>query len=199
MKVLKYTMVMVGALSAVSAFAQLGAASKSDLETSGNKQGVYLNYSPFARFTANGGGSTNGYVIGAEKAISEGKTGPGVLGGWFSRAGGQNVWDITYRQYIDTDASVGLGVLGGDGFNGKNDFTVHYFKDMPKQAGSPLIWQLFGGIYYTSSTTSKAFFSGGVKLEYPVQQGWSVDAGFWYLNRGGNSGNLVTLGVGYRV
>lgn len=197
MKVLKYAIVIGAAFGAVSAYAQLGAVSKSDLEVSSSKQGLYLNYSPFARYSANGGGSTNGYVVSIEKAINEGKNGPGILGGFFSRAGGSNLYDITYRQYISEDASVGLGILGGDNFNGKNDFTLLYFKDMPALEGNPLRWQLQGGLYYDSSNSS-ANLSAGVKASYPIQNGFSIDAGFWYLRRGGDSGNLVTIGVGYR-
>lgn len=198
MKVLKYAIVIGAALGAVSANAQMGAVSKSDLDTSNNKQGVYINYSPFTRYTASGGGSSNGYLVSIEKAISEGKHGPGVLGGFFSRAGGANLYDITYRQYIEPDASVGIGVLGGDGFNGKNDFTLMYFKDMPAMTGNPLMWQLQGGVYYDSSNSS-ANLAAGVKLEYPIQSGFSLDAGFWYFHRSGNSGNVVTLGIGYRI
>ena len=197
MKVIKYAIVIGAAVAAVSANAQLGAASKSDLDTSGNKQGLYFAYAPFARYTANGGGSANGYVISAEKAISESKTGPGILGGFFSRAGGANLWDITYRQYIAADASVGVGVLGGDGFNGKNDFTVNYFKDFPAMNNNPLIFQVFGGVYYSSSN-SKTSLSGGVKLEYPLQNGFNVNAGVWFLDRGAVNGNLITVGIGYK-
>ncbi|MBS1701857.1 MAG: hypothetical protein JST12_09370 [Armatimonadetes bacterium] len=198
MKVLKYAIVVGAALGAVSANAQFGAVSKSDLASSSTKQGLYINYSPFARYTVNGGGSSNGYVVSFEKAVSESAKGPGVFGGMFSRAAGANIWDFTYRQYIESDASVGIGVLGGDGFNGKNDFSFLYFKDMATQGEMPLNWQLCGGLYYDSVDKSTNLMAG-VKGSYHVSSEVSIDAGFLYLHRGGNSGNLVTVGVGFRV
>lgn len=197
MKVLKYALVIGAAAVAVSANAQFGAANKSELETTNTKQGLYVNYSPFFRYTANGGGTSNGYLVAAEKTVSEGKNGPGVFGGFFSRANGSNVYDITYRQYIDTDASVGIGILGGDGFNGKNDFSFLYFKDMPKVEGSTLVWQAFGGLYY-SGTAKNTKLSGGVKASYPIQNGFAIDGTFWYNNLAGTTGNFVTIGVSYK-
>ena len=199
MKVTKYALVIGAALGAVSANEQLGAVSKSDVEASGTKQGIYLNYSPFARFSANGGGgSSNGYIISAEKGITEGKNGPGVLGGFFSRVNGGNFYEINYRVYIQADSSLGLGILGGDGFNGKNDWNLYYMKDMPKTAGSPIDWQIGIGAYYDSGDKS-INPDAGIKVSYPFQSGLSIDAAFWYFHRGGNSGNLITLGVGYRM
>ena len=198
MKVTKYALVIGAALVAVSAHAQFGAFSKSDLDTSGNKQGVYLNYSPFARYSASGGGSANGYLFAVEKGISQGKNGPNVLGGFFSRAGGANLYEIMYRMYMDADSSVGLGVLGGDGFNGKNDFAGIYFKDLPKSKDMPLAVQVGAGVYYDSNA-SKANLTAAVRGSYMIQSGFSIDASFWYLHRGGNSGNLLTVGLGYRM
>jgi hypothetical protein len=196
MKVTKYALVIGAALGAVSANAQFGAVSKSDLDTSGGKQGVYLSYSPFARFSG-GGSSSNGYMISAEKAISEGKNGPNVLGAFYSRVGGSGFYQISYRMYMTEDASVALGILGGDGFS-KNDFSAMYFKELPKSNGNPLMLSVGGGIYYDSSNSS-ANLSAAVKASYPVQNGFSVDASFWYFHQGGDSGNLFTLGIGYRM
>lgn len=198
MEVTKLTLVIGAAVVAVSAHAQFGAVSKADLEASGNKQGVYLSYSPFARYSASGGGTANGYLISVEKAISQGKNGPNVLGGFFSRASGSNLYEISYRMYLDADSSVGLGILGGDGFAGKNDFSAIYFKDLPKSNGTPIALQVGAGVYY-DSVGSKANLTAAIRASYPIQNGFSVDASFWYLHQGGNSGNLLTLGIGYRM
>ena len=197
MKVTKYALVIGAALGAVSAHAQFGATSKADLEVSGNKQGVYLSYSPFAR-ASGGGSSSNGYLFSVEKAISEGKNGPNVIGGFFTRVGGGNLYQINYRSYIAQDASVAFGILGGDGFSGKNDFSVMYLKDMPKMQGNPLTYQLGGGLYYDSSSKG-VNFAASLKASYPIQSGFSLDASFWYFHQGGDSVNLITLGVGYRM
>ena len=198
MEVKKYALVIGAALCAVSAQAQLGAVSKSDIDMSGNKQGVYLSYSPFARYSVSGGGSANGYIISAEKGIGEGKYGPNILGGFFSRASGSNLYMIDYKMYIADDASVMFGVLGGDGFSGKNDFTGMYFKELPKQANNPLQLAIGAGIYYDSNS-SNANLTAAVKASYPVQNGFSVDASFWYFRQAGSSANLITLGIGYRM
>ncbi len=198
MKLTKYAIVAGAVLGAVSAHAQFGAVSKADLEVSGNKQGVYLSYSPFARFSASGGGSSNGYLIAAEKAISEGKNGPNVLGGFFSRVNGSSLYEISYRMYMDADSSLGLGILGGDGFSGKNDFSAMYFKDLAKSKDMPLALQVGAGVYY-DSVGSKANLSAAVRASYPLQNQFSIDASFWYFHQGGNSGNLLTLGIGYRM
>ncbi len=198
MEVTKLTLVIGAAVVAVSAHAQFGAVSKSDLEASGNKQGLYLSYSPFARYSASGGGTSNGFLISAEKAISQGKNGPNVLGGFYSRASGSSLYEISYRMYIDTDASIGLGILGGDGFSGKNDFTAIYFKDLPKSQGTPIALQIGAGVYY-DSLAKKANLTAALRASYPFQNGFSIDASFWYLHQGGNSGNLITLGIGYRL
>ena len=198
MKVIKYALVIGAALGAVSANAQLGAVSKTDIEASGTKQGVYINYSPFARFSASGGGSSNGYIISAEKGINQSKNGPGVLGGFYSRVNGGSFYSINYRQYMTADTSLGLAILGGDNFNGKNDFNLYYMKDMPKTAGSPIDWQVGIGAYYDSGGKS-INPDAGIKVSYPFQSGFSIDAAFWYFHRGGSSGNLLTLGVGYRM
>lgn len=198
MKVTKYAIVIGAAIAAVSAQAQFGAVHKADIDMSGNKQGVYLNYSPFARYSASGGGSANGYVLSVEKGISEGKFGPNILGGFFSRASGSNLYMIDYKMYIDEDASVMVGILGGDGFSGKNDFAAMYFKELPKQNENPLEIAVGAGAYYDSSS-SNLNITAALKLSYPIQNGFSIDGSFWYLHRGGNSGNLITLGVGYRM
>lgn len=196
MKVTKYAIVIGAALVAVSAQAQFGAVSKSDLDTSGGKQGVFLSYSPFAR--ASGGGSTeNGYLFSAEKAISEGKFGPNVLGGFFARIGGSNLYQISYRMYMTEDASVALGVLGGDGLS-KNDFSAMYFKEFPKMENNPVMFSLGGGAYYDSSNSS-VNLAAAAKASYAIQSGFSVDASFWYFRSGGNSVNLITVGIGYRM
>jgi hypothetical protein len=198
MKVTKYAIVIGAALGAVSAQAQFGAVSKSDLDMTGNKQGVYLNYSPFARYSVSGGGSSNGYLLSAEKVIGEGKFGPNVLGGFFSRASGSNLYMIDYKMYVDADSSVALGVLGGDGFNGKNDFAGMYFRELPKSKDNPLEVAVGAGVYYDSSSTNLNL-TAALKLSYPLQNGFSIDGSFWYLHQGGSSGNLITIGVGYRM
>lgn len=197
MKVVKYGIVIGAAVLAVSANAQFGAASKSALEPTAGSQGLYLQYSPFARIS--GGGNTgNGYLVGAEKAISSGQRGPGILGGFFSRIDGANLYQFSYRQYIQEDASVQFGILGGDGFNGKNDFSFLYFKDMPSTGTTPINWQLFGGVTYDSS--DEGFnLSGGVKASYPLSNGFAIDGTFWYLSRGGSSGNFISIGVSYKI
>ncbi len=196
MKVTKYAIVIGAALVAVSAQAQFGAVSKSDLSTSDGKQGVYLSYSPFARISG-GGSSSNGYLISAEKAISEGKFGPNVLGGFYTRLGGNGVYQVSYRMYTAEDASVALGILGGDGFS-KNDFSAIYFKEFPKMENNPLMFSLGGGVYYDSSNSS-INFTAAAKASYAIQSGFSIDASFWYFRSGGNNVNLLTLGIGYRM
>jgi hypothetical protein len=175
MKVTKYALIIGAALGAVSAQAQFGAVSKSDLEMSGNKQGVYINYSPFARYSASGGGTSNGYLLSLEKSISAGKNGPNVLGGFFSRAAGANLYMIDYRFYIEPDASIALGILGGDGFSGKNDFAAVYFKELQKSKDNAIEVAIGGGAYYDSSN-KKFNLTAAIKASYPIQSGFSIDA-----------------------
>jgi hypothetical protein len=196
MKVTKYAIVIGAALGAVSAQAQFGAVSKSDLSTADGKQGVYLSYNPFARISG-GGSSANGYLLSAEKSISEGKFGPNVLGGFYTRLGGSGVYQVSYRMYTAEDASVALGILGGDGFS-KNDFSAMYFKEFPKMENNPLMFSLGGGLYYDSSNSS-ANLAAAAKASYALQNGFSIDASFWYFHQGGQSANLITVGVGYRM
>ena len=200
MKVTKYALVTGAALCAVSAHAQFGAVSKADLEVSGNKQGVYLSYSPFARLSANGGGSASGYIISGEKAISEGKFGPNVLGGFFGSFNSNSIYAVTYRFYVENDASIGFGILGGDGFGGKNDFSAMYYKDLGAVGKSKpdLTLQVGAGLLYDAAS-SNVNLSAVVRASYPIQSGFSLDASFWYLHLGGNSGNFFTLGIGYRM
>ena len=200
MKVTKYAIVIGSALGAVSAQAQFGATSKADLDTSGSKQGVYLSYSPFARLSANGGGSATGYIVSGEKAIGQGKFGPNVLGGFFGTFNSNTIYAVTYRVYVENDASVGLGVLGGNGLGNKNDYSAMYYKDLAKMGTSKpdLSLQVGGGVLYDGASRNMNL-SAVVRASYPIQSGFSVDASFWYLHLNGNSGNFFTVGVGYRM
>ena len=200
MEVTKLTFIIGAAVVAVSANAQFGATSKTDLDTSGNKQGVYLSYSPFARLSANGGGSATGYIVSGEKAISQGKFGPNVLGGFFGTFNSNTIYAVTYRVYVENDASVGLGVLGGNGLGGKNDFSAMYYKDLGKPGNTKpdLNLQVGGGVLYDGASRNMNL-SAVVRASYPIQSGFSVDASFWYLHLNGNSGNFFTVGVGYRM
>jgi hypothetical protein len=196
MKILKNALVLGAATFAVTANAQFGAASKSDLSLDNGKQGIYGTYNPFARISA-GGNSTNGYLFSVEKRLDEGKFGPNVVGGFFSRFDGANLYQIHYRSYIFAeDAGLQLGILGGDGFGNKNDVSLLYFKELPKSESGINLMGMAG--LYRDSADNKFNLSFAAKASYALQNGFSVDATLWWVTRGGDSGTILSLGVGYR-
>jgi hypothetical protein len=192
MKILKYAIVLGAATVAVSASAQFGAVNKSDFSMDAGKQGLYGTYSPFARISG-GGASGNGYVFSLEKMTSDDT----VIGGFLSRVAGSNIYQFHYRKYSSADTALQFGILGGDGFNNKNDFSLLYVKEMPKQGEAGIATQLNAGLYY-DSIDKKFNIQGGLKASYALQGGMSIDASFWYLTRGGDSANFITVGIGYR-
>ncbi len=193
---LRNVMILAGAMMAVSANAQFGVATKNDFSFDNGKQGLYGVYSPFARISS-GGASANGYFLALDKLIDAKAADAAIFGGAYSRLDGTSSWQFHYRRYIQEDASLQLAIYGGDGFNNKTDFSVLYFKDLPKQGENPLSVALTGGLY-RDSTDNKFDLAFGVKLAYPLQNGFSVDASFLQTRRAGESANLITIGVGYR-
>jgi hypothetical protein len=192
MKVLKTAIVLGVATVAISANAQFGAANKSEFSMDAGKQGLYGTYNPFVRVSS-GGSSGNGYAFSLEKLTSDDT----VIGGWFSRVEGATSYQLHYRKYSSADTALQIGLLGGDGFNNKNDFSLLYIKEMAKKSETGLNTQLFGGLYY-DSTDSKFDLQAGAKASYALQSGLSIDATFWYARRAGDSANVVTVGIGYR-
>lgn len=191
MNILKYALVIGAATVAVSANAQFGAASKSAFSDAANSQGIYINYSPFARVNS-GGGDANGYLLGAEKAVGEGENGPNVFGVFFSRIGGSNLYQFSYRMYNSEDTALQLGWIDGDNTNGV--LTLLYFKEMPPSESNSLVWNIFGGVSYDTDN-SDINLTGGLKASYPLSNGFSIDGGWWHLRNGGSSGNFFTLGI----
>jgi hypothetical protein len=192
MKFLKYALVLGAATVAVSANAQFGATSKADLSTEGGKQGIYGTYSPVARNS-----DANGYVLSFEKILNEGKDGPNVFGGFYSRFDGAGLYQFHYRTYRNEDSGYQLGMLGGDGFGNKNDFQLMYFKELPGQGAKSLSISAMGGLYYETGA-SKFHPTVAVKASYPLQNGFSLDATAWYLRNNDSNNTLFSVGVGYR-
>lgn len=196
MNILKNALVLGATTVAVAANAQFGAASKADLSLDGGKQGIYGTYNPFARMSA-GGGSANGYLLSVEKRLNEGKFGPNVVGGFYSRFGGADLYQVHYRSYLFAeDAGLQFGILGGSGFGNKNDISILYFKELPKQENGLSLMPMAG--LYRDSADNKFNLSFAAKASYALQNGFSVDATLWWMTRGGDSGTLLTIGVGYR-
>ncbi|HLO99329.1 MAG TPA: hypothetical protein VK171_12095, partial [Fimbriimonas sp.] len=145
----------------------------------------------FARINS-GGNDTNGYLLSGEKVVSEGENGPNIFGVTFSRVGGANLYQFTYRMYQSEDTAIQLGWVDGDGTNG--GVTALYFKEMPAMGEGGLVWNAFGGLTYETDN-SKINLTGGVKLSYPISNGFSIDGTWWHLRQGGSSGNFFTIGV----
>jgi hypothetical protein len=191
MNILKYALVIGAATVAVSANAQFGAASKSAFSDAANSQGIYINYSPFARINS-GGNDANGYLLGAEKVVGEGENGPNIFGVFFSRVGGTNLYQFNYRMYQSEDVAYQIGWIDGDGTNG--NITLLYMKEMAAAGDSGFSWQAFGGLNFETDN-SKFNLTGGVKLSYPISNGFSIDGTWWHLRNAGTSGNFFTIGV----
>ena len=196
MKNLNKVMILGVAMMAVSANAQFGAGSKKDFTMENGKSGGYFTYNPFTR--ASGGGSdANGYSFAVEKLIGTKENAEAILGFASARIDGSAWWQLSYRMYNSEDTSLQFGLYGGDGFGGKNDFSLTYWKDLPSQGQGAISLSAFAGLY-RSGSDSKTDLSFGVKASYPLQNAVSIDATFWQLRRAGDSGNFLTVGVGYR-
>ncbi len=196
MKNLNKVIILGTAMMAVSANAQYGAASKKDFTMENGKSGGYFTYNPFTR-ASQSGVEGNGYSFAVEKLIGTKEGAESILGFQQSRIEGGTMWQFSYRMYTGEDTSLQFGILGGDGFGGKNDFSINYWKDMPSQGEGAISFSIFGGLY-RDSQDNKFNFQFGVKAAYPLQNAVSIDATFWQMTRGGTSGNILTLGVGYR-
>lgn len=196
MKNLNKVIILGTAMMAVSANAQFGAASKKDFTMENGKSGGYFTYNPFTR-ASSGGADGNGYSFAVEKLIGTKEGAEAILGFQQSRIEGGTMWQISYRMYTGEDTSLQFGIIGGDGFGGKNDFAVNYWKDMPSQGEGAISFSLFAGLN-RDSIDNKFNIQFGLKAAYPLQNAVSIDATFWQMTRGGNSGNFLTLGVGYR-
>ena len=196
MKNLNKVIILGAAMMAVSANAQFGAASKKDFTMENGKSGGYFTYNPFTR-ASGGGADASGYSFSVEKMIGTKEMAESILGFSQARVDGTTLWQLHYRWYMGEDTSLQLGILGGDGFNSKNDFNLTYWKDMPAQGEGAISFSAFAGLY-RSSTDNKIDINFGVKASYPLQNAVSIDATFWQLKRGGDSGNFITIGVGYR-
>jgi hypothetical protein len=196
MKNLNKVIILGTAMMAVSANAQFGAASKKDFTMENGKSGGYFAYNPFTR-ASGGGADASGYSFSVEKLIGSKEMAESILGFSQARVDGTTLWQLSYRMYTGEDTSLQFGVYGGDGFGGKNDFSLHYWKDMPSQGEGAINFSLFGGLY-RDSTDNKINLSFGVKASYPLQNSVSIDATFWQFQRGGANGNFLTLGVGYK-
>jgi hypothetical protein len=194
MKNLNKVIILGTAMMAVSANAQFGAASKKDFTMENGKSGGYFTYNPFTRLSG-GGSDASGYSFSVEKLIGTKEMAETILGFSQARVDGFTLWQINYRMYIGEDASVQLGILGGD--IAKNDFSFTYWKDLPTSGENAISLSAYAGLY-RSGADNKFNLTYGLKAAYPLQSAVSIDATFWQQQQGGVSGNFLTLGVGYR-
>jgi hypothetical protein len=196
MKNLTTTLAIIGSLVSIAAHAQFGATSKADYAAKDGKQGIYGSFSPFARISG-GGNEATGYLFSLEKELSANKMGSLVLGGWFGTFDSKSAYSIYGKQYTGADMGFQVGFLGGDLTNNKTDFSFAAFKELaPSTGNNPITASVLAGAYY-SSDDKKFNFQAAIKGAYPLQNGLSVDAAFWYLG-GSPSTTFITVGVGYR-
>lgn len=180
-------MILAGAMMAVSANAQFGAATRADFDLSNGKSGVYGGFYPLSSYS-----SSNGTTLSIDKLLGTKEDGD-VAGLSYTTISGLKLTQLLYRKYIAPDAGVQLSYFKVDGAS-DNVFGLHYVKEFVSQGEKPISGSLFAGLVNGNSETK---FSYGLKASYPLQNGLSLDATLFRLTADDNS-TFFALGVGYR-